>query len=305
MVSICDGGLKLLLKLQPYTAMTLMQSGFAGMHVISLLTLKNGMSQSVLVVYRNVVAATIIAPFALWFERPVLDQNFYYMGAKMTSASFVAAIENLNPSITFMLALLLRVEKLDLRGRHGKAKLIGPLLTFCGAILMVLYKGPILEFIWTKGRGAPLEETHDAISWSLIEGTSMILVSCISWSFFLILQGVVCNGLSYYILGMVMKEKGPVFASAFSPLSLIITFILGSIVLAEQINLGMVLGAAIMLTGLYSLLWGKTKDHVNPTQPKEETNVVEPKSPIAASDHVEQVAIDISTVIRNEYSDIH
>ncbi|PKA49988.1 WAT1-related protein [Apostasia shenzhenica] len=225
---------------------------------------------------------------------------------------------------------------------------------------MVLYKGPILEFIWTKGRGAPLEETHDAISWSLIEGTSMILVSCISWSFFLILQsnalesypaklslttliccvgavtntaialvveranfsswavgwderlfaplysGVVCSGLSYYILGMVMKEKGPVFASAFSPLSLIITFILGSIILAEQINLGMVLGAAIMLTGLYSLLLGKTKDHVNPTQPKEDANVAEPKSPTAALDHdVEQVAIDISTIIRNEHSDIH
>ncbi|PKA49986.1 WAT1-related protein [Apostasia shenzhenica] len=52
---------------------------------------------------------------ALAVLQPVLDQSFYYTGANLTSASFTSALENVNPAITFLLALLLRIEKLDIR----------------------------------------------------------------------------------------------------------------------------------------------------------------------------------------------
>ncbi|KAG0471239.1 hypothetical protein HPP92_015785 [Vanilla planifolia] len=60
----------------------------------------------------------------------------------------------------------------------------------------------------------------------------------ISWDMRLF-TGVICTGVSYYVQGMVMKVKGPVFASAFSPLCMIITSLMGSIFIQETISLGM------------------------------------------------------------------
>ncbi|KAK8940908.1 WAT1-related protein [Platanthera zijinensis] len=309
-------GIKRILEIvKPYVAMVLLQFSFAVMYVTLLATLKKGMNQSVMFVYRNIIAATVIAPFALWFERegrpkvtpliflkvmglailqPVLDQNFYFMGAQRTSAGFASALENINPAITFVICLLLRVEKLNIRQRHGLVKVIGALLAVSGAIVMILYKGPFVTFLWTKGRENHGSSTTDASSSGLrwLKGTLMVLVSCFSWSSFLILQtntlksypaklsltvmisfigaiinaviavvvnrgsyqawilgwdmrifavvysGVICTGVMYYVLAMVMKEKGPVFASAFNPLTMVMTAILSSIVLAERTALG-------------------------------------------------------------------
>jgi hypothetical protein len=60
---------KMMSAVKPYLAMILLQVGFAGMYVISVATLKSGMSHFVLVVYRNIVATAVMTPFALWFER--------------------------------------------------------------------------------------------------------------------------------------------------------------------------------------------------------------------------------------------
>lgn len=54
---------------RPYLAMVFLQFGYAGMYVVSVVSLKQGMSHYVLVVYRNAIAAAVIGPFALWFER--------------------------------------------------------------------------------------------------------------------------------------------------------------------------------------------------------------------------------------------
>jgi hypothetical protein len=56
-------------KVMPYMAMVFLQFGFAGTFLISVASLRQGMSHYVLVVYRNVVAAIVMAPFALWFGR--------------------------------------------------------------------------------------------------------------------------------------------------------------------------------------------------------------------------------------------
>nr|XP_010926421.1 WAT1-related protein At2g39510 isoform X5 [Elaeis guineensis] len=51
-------------------------------------------------------------------------------------------------------------------------------------------------------------------------------------------EGIMCSGIAYYIQGTVMKERGPVFMTAFNPLCMIIVAIMGSIILAEEITLG-------------------------------------------------------------------
>lgn len=50
--------------------------------------------------------------------------------------------------------------------------------------------------------------------------------------------GVVTSGISYNVQGLVIKKRGPVFATAFSPLMMIIVAIMGSFILAEKIYLG-------------------------------------------------------------------
>lgn len=52
------------------------------------------------------------------------------------------------------------------------------------------------------------------------------------------MQGVICTGIAYYIQGVVMKERGPVFVTAFSPLCMVIVAIMSTIILAEQMFLG-------------------------------------------------------------------
>ncbi|KAL0740170.1 hypothetical protein Bca4012_081683 [Brassica carinata] len=72
--------------------------------------------------------------------------------------------------------------------------------------------------------------------------------------------GVICSGVGYYVQGVIMKTRGPVFVTAFNPLSMVIVAILGSIILAEVMYLGRILGAVVIVLGLYSVLWGKSKD---------------------------------------------
>ncbi|CAL9191262.1 unnamed protein product [Musa hybrid cultivar] len=120
---------------KPYVAMILLQFGYADMNIITKVSLDDGMSHCVLVVYRHAFATLSIVkahrlpiqtcellhssclltfaifmqkfvlgliflqdltPCLTWF-RPVIDQNFYYAGLKFTS-----------PAMTFVLAVLCR-----------------------------------------------------------------------------------------------------------------------------------------------------------------------------------------------------
>lgn len=46
-----------------------LQFGYAGMNIITKISLNTGMSHYVLVVYRHAIATAVIAPFAFFFER--------------------------------------------------------------------------------------------------------------------------------------------------------------------------------------------------------------------------------------------
>ena len=64
---------------------------------------------------------------------------------------------------------------------------------------------------------------------------SKTFINTHNWNF---MQGVVCSGFTIYIQGLIMKQKGPVFVSAFNPLSTILVAILGSFILSEIMYLG-------------------------------------------------------------------
>jgi len=68
-------------KSKPYIAMISLQFGYAGMNIITKVSLTNGMSHYVLVVYRHAVATAVIAPFAFFCreEGAAKDHVFYFL----------------------------------------------------------------------------------------------------------------------------------------------------------------------------------------------------------------------------------
>ncbi|EXB65301.1 Auxin-induced protein 5NG4 [Morus notabilis] len=106
-------------------------------------------------------------------------------------------------------------------------------------------------------------EWGNPAAWSICSG-SMILAALYSFLSFNVVdgiwQGIFRSGFAYYIQGLVMKEKGPVFVAAFNPVGLVIVVILGSFLLSEIMYLGRIIGAIIIIVGLYLVLWGKSKD---------------------------------------------
>ncbi|KAI9154625.1 hypothetical protein LWI28_029034 [Acer negundo] len=285
----------------------------------------------------------LIKLLLLGLLEPVIDQNMYYIGMKYTTATFAAAMYNILPAITFILAWIVRLEKVKLKSIRSQAKVFGTVATVAGAMVMTLIKGPYIELFWTRGAshqsGSGGIDIHHAI-----KGASLITVGCFSWACFIILQaitletypaelsltawiclfgtvegsvlalimergnpsawfihwdtklmavvysGIVCSGLAYYIQGIVMKDRGPVFVSAFSPLCMIIVAIMSSFILGEQLFLGRMIGAIVVVVGLYLVIWGKSNDY-NSTPPSTDEKISSMKT--AESFDQEAIIIDV------------
>ncbi|KAL4575121.1 hypothetical protein LXL04_021962 [Taraxacum kok-saghyz] len=129
----------------------------------------------------------------------------------------------------------------------------------------------ILQAVTLKSYTASLSLTTLICMMGALEGSILTLVAengnasvwAVNWDiklFAAIYSGIVCSGCAYYISGLVMQQRGPVFVTAFNPLGMVIIAILGSCILAEKLNLGSVLGAVVIVVGLYLVVWGKSKD---------------------------------------------
>ncbi|KAH6778770.1 hypothetical protein C2S52_010007 [Perilla frutescens var. hirtella] len=72
--------------------------------------------------------------------------------------------------------------------------------------------------------------------------------------------GVVISALVCYLQIWCISKNGPVFASMFSPLQLLIVGLFSAIAFGETLHLGSLIGAAIIIVGMYCVLWGKQKE---------------------------------------------
>ncbi|GMN51757.1 hypothetical protein TIFTF001_020907 [Ficus carica] len=158
-----------LVKMKPYLAMVSLQFGYAGMYIISMVSFKHGMSNFVLSVYRHVVAFVIMAPFAFVLERKIRP--------KMTLPIF----------LRIMALGFLELETVNAKKKHSLAKVIGTVITVSGAMVMTLYKGPILDIFHNHGHSKEAA-TADSAQHHWVIGTLMLVGSCGGWSSFFILQ---------------------------------------------------------------------------------------------------------------------
>ncbi|KAJ0718737.1 putative EamA domain-containing protein [Helianthus annuus] len=114
---------------KPFMLMIFLQTSYAVNGLVVKSALNKGLNHYTFAVYRNAIAALFFGPFAFFLERkvrpkmtisiflkillmgllePVIDQNLYFAGMKLTTATFAAAMCNIVPAITFVMAWILR-----------------------------------------------------------------------------------------------------------------------------------------------------------------------------------------------------
>ncbi|XP_045790818.1 WAT1-related protein At4g30420-like [Trifolium pratense] len=193
----------------PIIVMLLIQFIFAGQTLGTRIALLEGMSPRVFVVYRSAFATIVLAPLAYFSGRNsgsyslnlrsfslifltsligiTMNQNLYFEGLYLASSSVASAICNLLPAITFVIAVLVGMEKVNIRSLRSIAKIVGTIICVSGAVSIALLKGPKLlnaESIPSKSIFGLASESDE--NWLL--GCLSLLGCIVAWSIFLILQ---------------------------------------------------------------------------------------------------------------------
>ncbi|XP_075658327.1 WAT1-related protein At4g30420-like [Castanea sativa] len=306
-------------------AMVGLQFSYACSSLFTRIALVQGMSPRVFVAYRQAIAALVMTPIVCFSRRNsnikcslnlrsfslifltalfgvTLNQNLFFEGLYLASTSISTAMSNLVPAVTFVLASILGLEKLNFGSMRTIAKILGTILCVSGAVIMALLKGPKL-----------LNAELHPENWLL--GCIFVFASCCCWALWLILQvlvsesysdhlslsawmcflatiqsailtliierdpnvwnihsplevgcilftGCIGSGLTFFVQAWVISRRGPLFSAMFNPLCTVIATILAAALFHEEIYTGSLIGGVGVIIGLYAVLWGKAEDLV-------------------------------------------
>ncbi|KAJ7957813.1 WAT1-related protein [Quillaja saponaria] len=72
--------------------------------------------------------------------------------------------------------------------------------------------------------------------------------------------GVVASGIAFAVQIWCIDRGGPVFVAVYQPVQTLVVAIMASIALGEEFFLGGIIGAVLIIIGLYLVLWGKSEE---------------------------------------------
>ncbi|XP_047063888.1 WAT1-related protein At1g09380-like [Lolium rigidum] len=319
-------------------SMVLVQGFTIGALLLSKVAFNIGMAPFVLLAYRNLIGSISVAPFAFYFEREmmkkvnlkiwcwisvnalfgiVLAMGLHYYGLRATNAGYTVNFLNVIPVVTFIIAVILRLEKLKIATFPGKMKVVGTVSCVGGTMVISLYKGKLLHLWPTHLLKSQLQAVGGVSSvpdhHNMLIGTLFLAGSSLSYAFWFIIQarvskefpskyfstmlacvsgtvqamviGVILNhdpsawavkwdlqlltvvysgvfntGVTFCLISWAVARRGPTYPSMFNSLALIVTMILDSVLLGTDFSVGSLLGAILIIVGLYAFLWGKGKE---------------------------------------------
>ncbi|KAK9071280.1 hypothetical protein SSX86_009848 [Deinandra increscens subsp. villosa] len=92
---------------------------------------------------------------------------------------------------------------------------------------------------------------RDPLKWKIKSGQEV---------FTILYAGIISSGVVLWLQTWCIQKGGPVFVAVFQPVQTVLVAIMAFAILHDQLYLGGVLGAVLIMIGLYSVLWGKTKE---------------------------------------------
>ncbi|KAL5659080.1 hypothetical protein ACJX0J_032243, partial [Zea mays] len=202
-----------------YAAVVLIRIMYSGMHVMSKVALDQGMNPLVFLFYRHTTAALVLIPVTFVVERrkakPVTFKigwkmfihalygvtacgDLFNLGLNYTSATSSSALYNVQPVVTFILAVIFGMETLKLTRFHGKVKFAGILFCVAGVTILAFYEGPMFRsfnhhHLFQNGGGgggssaAGAGDTHSKKQWVL--GIFLMTLSNVLAGLWTVLQG--------------------------------------------------------------------------------------------------------------------
>ncbi|QCE07661.1 WAT1-related protein At5g07050-like [Vigna unguiculata] len=194
-------------ELKPHLFMVIVQVGYTLLYFITEASFNHGMSPHVYVTYRHIVATLVMFPFAYFLERDVRPKltfallmeffllsllgvsvtlNMYFASLNYTNPTFVASMVNTIASLTFIIAVAIRFEVVDVWNPRGIAKVIGTMISLAGVLIMTLYKGPVMRNLWRPL--IHIRPKSAAITEDWLKGSILTVASCVAWSLWYIMQ---------------------------------------------------------------------------------------------------------------------
>ncbi|KAF3434978.1 hypothetical protein FNV43_RR22065 [Rhamnella rubrinervis] len=209
--------------LKAVIVMVATQIAYAVMNILYKLAVVDGMDFRILVAYRLLFASAVMLPVALFFEWKSwekldwvilfqaflcgllggsLSLNLYIEGLALTTVTYVVALSNLIPAITFVLAICFRLEKLAVKTKAGMVKVGGTVLGICGAMIFTFYRGTEIDVLSTPVDLLPHQHFHVASKQTHVGmhllGSFLAFTSSLSYALWLIVQTKMSKRYPFY-----------------------------------------------------------------------------------------------------------
>ncbi|KAJ6346803.1 hypothetical protein OIU76_003476 [Salix suchowensis] len=325
----------------PVVGMIMAECAQAGRMIAGKAAMSDGLSSFVFVLYSHTIASIILLPSSLIFnrqqERPpltlsivsgffllglfgCLGQSFGYAGINLSSPELGTAMLNTVPGLTFVLAVIFRMERVDCRSYSTLAKSMGTIVSMGGAFIVTFYKGPlVLEALpsasdsshqvlsqdsnWVLGGLLLAADCAMASSWLIVQASILkkysaksvvvffyfffstilsLIVSLVmvrdpsAWSLksktrliSVLFSGILGHAFQVGVTTWCLQKTGPLFVSIFAPLGIVITATVSVIFFGDALNLGILIGAVVIASGFYAVIWGKSQEAIKKVDDEE------------------------------------
>ncbi|XP_077217487.1 WAT1-related protein At3g28050-like isoform X2 [Tasmannia lanceolata] len=176
----------------PYAAMVIVEIFSVGMTTLS----KAAMSKR----SRPPITFRLLCRFfLLGLAGITIMQNCDFTGINYSSPTLGSALSNLVPAFTFIIAVVFRVENVDIRSSRSQAKFLGILISISGAMVVTFYKGLPIRFSspsssyhrhLLKNQSPP----NSLIAENWILGALFLVIACLSSSVWNTFQAATVRG---------------------------------------------------------------------------------------------------------------